>query len=178
LRCKKQIISISRISNNPKEKRGKQMNENENKNDIFVKKTVVESDAGEKTASSDQGVKRTNGSSVYEKTFVGKTGEGNMKARKLVYYLLGIIEILLACRFVLRLLGANPGNAFVKFIYSASNIFLWPFSGIFRSAVTTGIETESVMEPATIIAVIIYALAAWGIVKLIAILKNSNIPKS
>ena len=154
------------------------MDENENDNNVFVKKTVVESDTGENTSNVDQGERKTGGSSVYEKTVVGKTGQGNLKARKLVYYLLGIIEILLACRFVLRLLGANPGNAFVKFIYSVSNIFLWPFYGIFRSAVTTGIETESVMEPATIIAVVVYAIAAWGIVKLIAILKSSNMPKS
>ena len=53
-----------------------------------------------------------------------------------------------------------------------------PFSGIFRSAVTTGIETKSFMEPATIIAMIVYAIVGWGIVKLIEIMKKSSIPKS
>jgi len=115
---------------------------------------------------------------VYEKTVVGKTGQGNLKARKIVYYLLGIVEILLACRFILRLLGANPVNEFVKIIYSITNVLLWPFSGIFRSAVTTGIETKSYMEPATIIAIIVYAIIGWGIVKLIEILKKSGMPKS
>ena len=78
----------------------------------------------------------------------------------------------------MRLLGANLGNVFVQTIYSITNVLLWPFSGIFRSAVTTGIETKSVMEPATIIAVIVYAIIGWGIVKLIAILKKSNMQKA
>lgn len=154
------------------------MNENEEENGVVVKKTVVENNAGETINPDNQGVIKSNASSAYEKTVVGKTGQGNLKARKIVYYLLGVIEILLACRFVLRLLGANPANAFVQIIYSITNVLLWPFSGIFRSAVTTGIETKSIMEPATLIALIVYAIVAWGIVKLIEILKKSDMPKA
>lgn len=143
-----------------------------------VKQTVVERSSGENVNPENQGVSRSTGSSVYEKTTVGSTGQGNLKARRIVYYILGLFEILLACRFVLRLLGANPGNAFVQIIYSITNVLLWPFSGIFRSAVNTGIETKSVMEPATIIAVIVYAIVGWGIVKLIQILKKSDMPKA
>ncbi len=100
-----------------------------------------------------------------------KTGQGNLKARKIVYYILGVLEVLLAFRLVFKLLGANPQSPFVSFIYSVSQAFLSPFSGIFRSAVTKGFETQSVLEPMTIIAMIVYAVVAWGIVKLIEISK-------
>lgn len=102
---------------------------------------------------------------------IRKTGEGNLKARKIVYYLLGVLEVLLAFRLVFKLLGANPQSSFVAFIYSVSQAFLSPFSGIFKSAVTKGFETQSVLEPTTIIAMIVYAVIAWGIAKLIEISK-------
>jgi len=153
------------------------MNDNNDK-EVFVKKTVVENNSDESARPENQGVRQSSNSSVYEKTVVAESGQGSLKAKKIVYYLLGIVEILLACRFILRLLGANPVNTFVKIIYSITNALLWPFSGIFRSAVTTGIETKSFMEPATIIAMIVYAIVGWGIVKLIEIMKKSSIPKS
>jgi len=98
-----------------------------------------------------------------------KTGQGTLKARKIVYYILGVLEVLFAFRLVFKLLGANPQSPFVSFIYSVSQAFLSPFSGIFRSTTTKGIEAQSVLEPATIIAMIVYAIIAWGLVKLIEI---------
>ncbi len=99
-----------------------------------------------------------------------------LKARRIVYYILGVLEVLFAFRLIFKLLGANPQSPFVSFIYSVSQAFLSPFTGIFRSTVTKGIEAQSVLEPTTIIAMIVYALIAWGIVKLIEISKTpSNI---
>ncbi|HEY8911226.1 MAG TPA: YggT family protein [Desulfosporosinus sp.] len=103
-----------------------------------------------------------------------KTGQGQLKATKIVYYILGILEVLFAFRLVFKLLGANPESPFVSFIYTLSQAFLAPFSGIFRSAVTKGIEAQAVLEPTTIIAMIVYAVVAWGIVKLIDISKPTK----
>ena len=103
-----------------------------------------------------------------------KTDRGNLKARKIVYYILGVLEVFFAFRLVFKLLGANPQSPFVSFIYSVSQAFLSPFSGIFKSTVTKGFETQSVLEPATIIAMIVYAVIAWGIVKLIEISNPSH----
>jgi hypothetical protein len=89
--------------------------------------------------------------------------------KKIVYYLLGVLEVLFAFQFIFKLLGANPGSTFVSLIYTISGAFLAPFSSIFRAAVNKGIETESVLEPTTIIAMIVYALIAYGVVKLIEI---------
>jgi hypothetical protein len=86
-----------------------------------------------------------------------------------VYYILGAIEIILVFRFVLKLLGASLASGFVRFVYSFGGVFISPFEGIFRRAVAPGVETASVFEPATIVAMIVYAILAWGIVKLVRI---------
>ena len=91
-----------------------------------------------------------------------------------VYFIFGILEILLAFRLILKLLGASPISSFVSFIYNLSSAFTWPFLGIFHSGVTTGVETTAVFEPATLIAIIVYAILAWGIVKLIALLSGER----
>lgn len=96
--------------------------------------------------------------------------ENNLRlSRKIVYYLAGVLEALFAFRLIFKLLGANPGSTFVSIIYTISETFLAPFSGVFRTAVNKGIETKSVLEPATIIAMIVYALIAYGVVRLIEI---------
>ena len=106
-----------------------------------------------------------------------KTHQQNLKTKNIVYYILGVLEVLLAFRLVFKLLGANPQSPFVSFIYSVSQAFLSPFTGIFRSAVTKGIEAQSVLEPTTIIAMIVYAILAWGIVKLIEISRPQQTSK-
>lgn len=97
-----------------------------------------------------------------------------IKGIKIVYYILGVLEALFAFRLVFKLLGANPNSGFVSFIYAVTQVFLAPFTSIFRTATTQGIETKAVLEPMTIIAMIVYALIAWGIVKLIVIIKSQN----
>lgn len=94
--------------------------------------------------------------------------------KRIVYYILGVIEVLLAFRLIFKLLGANPASGFVSAIYTLTNIFMSPFSGIFRTASARGVETQAVLEPATIVAMIVYAVIAWGIAKLIEILKRPN----
>jgi hypothetical protein len=101
-----------------------------------------------------------------------KLDDDRFTASRVVYYVLGVLETLFAFRLVFRLLGANPESGFVSFIYSITRVFLIPFSTIFRSAATEGIETEAVLEPGTIIAMIVYALIAWGIVKLLIVMRE------
>ncbi|HOV69859.1 MAG TPA: YggT family protein [Clostridia bacterium] len=100
--------------------------------------------------------------------------EKNHKCRKIIYFILGVLESLLAFRLLFKLMGANPASGFVSFIYNLSNVFLVPFKGIFRPAVTEGIETRSVLEPSTLIAMAVYALVAYGIVRLIEIYRESK----
>jgi len=92
----------------------------------------------------------------------------------LVYFFFGALEILLAFRLILKIAGASLGNAFVGLVYGITGIFILPFRGIFHSGLTSGIETTSVFEPSTLIAIIVYLVLAWGIVKLLSVLSGEK----
>jgi glucan phosphoethanolaminetransferase (alkaline phosphatase superfamily) len=99
---------------------------------------------------------------------------GSQTVAYVVYFIFGVLDILLAFRLVLRLLGASTGSSFVSAIYNISVVFIVPFEGIFHVATTQGIETTSVFEPATLVAIIVYGILAWGIVKLITIFSGEK----
>lgn len=103
-----------------------------------------------------------------------RVASGSQTVEYIIYFIFGSLEILLAFRLVLKLLGANPVSAFVGLIYSLTGIFILPFGGIFRSGVTQGIETTAVLEPSTLVAMIVYAILAWGIVKLVKIFSGEK----
>ncbi len=89
--------------------------------------------------------------------------------QNVVWFILGFVEILLALRFTLKLFGANTASGFVNVIYSITNVLTLPFDSIFGVTRSTAGETRSVFEPSILVAAAIYALIAWGIVKLITI---------
>jgi len=92
----------------------------------------------------------------------------------LVYFFFGALEILLAFRLILKLMGASIASAFVGLIYGVTGMFILPFEGIFRRGFAQGVETTSVLEPSTLVALIVYAVLAWGIVKLLRILSGEK----
>src|SRR5512145_623029 len=49
------------------------------------------------------------------------------KATQLIWLGLGILEVLLALRFFLKLIAANPSNLFASLLYSFTDLFLFPF---------------------------------------------------
>ncbi len=81
-----------------------------------------------------------------------------------VYYLSGALEILLLLRFILRLTGANPANAFAAFIYALSNVFVAPFSTLFAAP---AIEKAGTFDVSALVAIAVYALLAWLAAKLV-----------
>lgn len=105
---------------------------------------------------------------------VNEKRSGSATAVYILYFLLAILEVMLAFRLVLKLLGASSSSAFVRFIYQLTSVFIMPFEGIFRRGVGQGIETSAVFEPATLAAMIVYALLAWGIVKLIMLFSGER----
>ncbi|OGG05084.1 hypothetical protein A2Z33_06110 [Candidatus Gottesmanbacteria bacterium RBG_16_52_11] len=92
----------------------------------------------------------------------------------LVYFLFGALEVLLAFRLILKLTGANIYSAFVGLVYGITGVFILPFEGIFRRGISRGVETTSVFETSTVVAIIVYAVLAWGIVKLIRIFSGER----
>jgi hypothetical protein len=87
-------------------------------------------------------------------------------ATALIYFLLGVLEVILALRWLFRLLGANTDNNFISFLYSLSHFFVAPFNGIFNDQ-ALGRQGVFVFEFSTLIGILVYALIGWGLVTLI-----------
>lgn len=90
-------------------------------------------------------------------------------ARRVIYYIAGFIIALLALRLVLLLLAANQGAPFVDFVYALSGVFAWPFYGIFSYQPSYG---QSTFEISSVVAIIVYALIAMGLAKLLTLTSN------
>jgi uncharacterized protein YggT (Ycf19 family) len=88
------------------------------------------------------------------------------RAPQILYLALGMVEALMITRVVLKLLAANADVGFVRFVYGVSAPLVAPFQGIF----STPVSHTNVLELSSLVALAVYALVAWGIVRLIFIL--------
>ncbi len=89
------------------------------------------------------------------------------RGTQIVWYVFGILEALLAFRFILKLLAANPNAGFSDFIYTVTYPFVAPFSNVFSRAVIV----DSVIEWTTLLAMLVYWLIAWAVIKLFVMSK-------
>lgn len=96
------------------------------------------------------------------------------RAYQIIWYVFGFIEIVLAFRFVLKLLGANPNAGFSQFVYSLSSPFAGPFTGIFSASTNQGAETTSFFEWSTLVAAVVYIVITWGIIKIFKLGKPTD----
>jgi len=85
-------------------------------------------------------------------------------ATRVIWFVFAVIEVLIAVRFLLRLLGANAEAGFVQMIHGISGVFMAPFNAIFGTQSVAG----ATFEWSALVAIAVYALLAWGIVSLIA----------
>ena len=79
------------------------------------------------------------------------------KASQLIWLVFGVLEVLIALRIALMLVGANPGSPIVALIYGITSVFLIPFVGLIGSP-TIG---NMVLEISSMFAMLVYALIAW-----------------
>lgn len=81
----------------------------------------------------------------------------------LINFFLGLVEIFLAVRIILRFFAANPSNGFVQWIYNSSNILMQPFRGVFPSA---NIGHNHVVDFSALFAMVVYGLIALAFASL------------
>ena len=96
------------------------------------------------------------------------------RGTQIVWYVLGLIEVLLAFRFVLKLLGANSAVGFTSFIYGVTYIFASPFLNVFGITEVLG----SVLEWTTLLAMFVYWVLAFGVIKLFLMGKTVSTPEA
>jgi hypothetical protein len=85
------------------------------------------------------------------------------KATQLVWLLFGTLETLIALRILLKLIAANPNSPIAALIYAFTDLFLFPFAGLTATPSAGGM----VLEISSLFAMLIYALIAWAIERLI-----------
>jgi len=96
---------------------------------------------------------------------ITEEGRYNFRAAAIVGFVVGVVDILIAARFLWKLLGASAQSAFVSFINTVSGPLVAPFQGIFGNG---GSKANS-FETADLVAIVVYAVIGWGLVMLIRI---------
>lgn len=100
-----------------------------------------------------------------ERVVLDKSAEAARTAYRVsafIWLVFGVLISMIGLRVFLKLIAANPGNFFAQFVYSFTDIFLWPFFGLTGNPSANGM----VLEIPSIIAMVVYAIIAWAIAKL------------
>ena len=84
-----------------------------------------------------------------------------------IWFIVGIIETLLAFRFIFELLAANPASGFTQLIYALS----YPFAEPFRSIFNITVVSTSVFDWSLLIAAAVYLIIGYGLVQILRIVK-------
>src|SRR5512143_3900874 len=85
------------------------------------------------------------------------------RVSQFIWLLFGGLEALIGMRVLLLLIAANPASWFTAFVYALSDLFLWPF----RNIVANPAFQNHVLELTSIIAMIVYPLIGWALVRLV-----------
>ena len=95
--------------------------------------------------------------------------------RDLATFLIGLIEVMLVFRFILKLLGANSAASIVAWIYDNTQPLLQPFLFAFP---TPSIRGGYVLEFTTLFAIFAYAFAAYLVQEVLEIIDSRTIRHS
>jgi YggT family protein len=94
------------------------------------------------------------------------TGLAARKAGQTIWFFFGVLETLLALRFLLLAFGANPASPFFGFVLGVTD----PLAAPFANLVGTPRYGNAVLELGTAVGMVIYRLVAIGLVKLVDLL--------
>ena len=86
-----------------------------------------------------------------------------LRVYQVVWLFVGIVDVLIGMRVLLKLIGANPVNDFASFIYNFAGVFLAPFFGLVGSPSSGGM----VLELPSLVAMLVYGLLGWAIVSVL-----------
>lgn len=84
----------------------------------------------------------------------------------LIWLFFGILVAGIGLRVALKLMAANPASPFADLVYRFTDLFLWPFAGLTATPSAQGM----VLEIPAIIAMFVYALLGWIVVRLVWLL--------
>jgi YggT family protein len=93
---------------------------------------------------------------------------GLFQITRIMWTSLAILEVLLGLRFMLKLIGANPESGFSWLIYGITGLFVKPFTDL----VSTWYTGDTIIEVTTLIAMAVYVLFFWGVVRVTRIIAD------
>ena len=109
-----------------------------------------------------------------DSSYTSTTTKPLYRGTQIVWYVLGVVEVLLGFRFILKLLAANPAAGFSQFIYGVTYVFAAPFLAVFHRTEVVG----SIFEWSTLLAMLVYWIIAWGIIKIFLMSKTVSTPEA
>ena len=89
-----------------------------------------------------------------DRVVIARDGTHNFRAAAAVGLIVGVIDVMIGGRFLLKLLGASAQSSFVNFVYAATAPMVAPFHGIFSDSGSSA----NVFEPAALVAMVVFAL--------------------
>ena len=96
------------------------------------------------------------------------------RGTQIVWYVVGVLEAVLAFRFLLKMFGANVNAGFTDFVYTISYPFVAPFLAVFGKTQVAG----STLEWTTILAMVVYWLIALAIIKALTMSRAVSTPEA
>jgi uncharacterized protein YggT (Ycf19 family) len=84
----------------------------------------------------------------------------------LIGFFTTLVEGLIGLRIILKIIDANSQNAFASLVYKVTALFVAPFTGLVGNPATGG----NVLEITSIVALIVYALVAAVLIRLVWLL--------
>ena len=88
------------------------------------------------------------------------------KATQLIWLLLGLLGALIALRVLFKLIAVNAANPFAALLYAVTDFFVAPFASLIGAPAAGGM----VLEISSIIAMIVYLLIGWALVRIVYVL--------
>ena len=82
-----------------------------------------------------------------------------------VHFFVGLAELLLLLRVVLRFFNGNPNATFVHWAYTNTNVLLEPIRGIFQSSAS--VSRGWVIDFPAILAMALYAVVGYLLIGLV-----------
>lgn len=94
---------------------------------------------------------------------------------RVIWFLVGLMSILLLIRFGLLAAGADENQGFAQLIYGLTGWMVAPFAGLFGRSITyPGAAGTGAIEFESLVAIAVLALLGWGITKLAQLALGTN----
>lgn len=90
-------------------------------------------------------------------------------AKYIVYTIVGITELFLLIRLLLKLIGADINNLIVSKFYLLTENIVDPFNNVVGIVALKGPRENMIFEPGNILAIIIIVFIGWVIIDILSI---------